>query len=259
MPARHVHLVRHGLPLVDPDAAASSWTLDPAGVGSISALRASGRLPDRAAWFSSPEPKARETAATLTDQPVEVIDALREQVRLHVGWIPDFDAVLAEAFARPERSAYDGWEPLDATGRRISAAVRDLLRRHPTGDLVLVGHGTSLALVAADLTGTPVNPFAPAAMGFPDVVTVRMSSPADVRPLSLRVVMALSVALTVGELVAWQGADRVGWVLGPAGVVSAMASVPRRTRDLGVSLLAAVLIAVFLATGLLLGMPRLRA
>jgi broad specificity phosphatase PhoE len=259
MPARHVHLVRHGLPLVDTGAAASSWVLDPAGTGPIRDLRASGRLPDRATWFSSPEPKARETARLLTDGPVEVVDALREQVRLHVGWITDFDGVLAEAFAHPERPAHDGWEPLEATGRRAAQAVRELLRTHPSGDLVLVGHGTSLALVAAELTGTPVNPYAPAAMGFPDVVTIRMGSGTHPGPLSFRAVVAGAVGLVALELACWLGTGRLGWVLLPAGVASALVTVPRRTRDLGVSLLAAVLIAAFLMIGLVEGIPRLKA
>jgi broad specificity phosphatase PhoE len=214
-------------------------------------------LPTRATWFSSPEAKALATARLLTDGEVEVVGALREQVRLQVGWIDDFDAVLAEAFAHPERPAYDGWEPLAATRLRVVTAVRELLLSHPTGDLVLVGHGTSLALVAAELTGTGVNPYAPAAMGFPDVVTVRMSSSAVAQPLSLRSVVVASVALTLAEFVTWRGTGTVGWVLGPAGVLSGLVCAPRRGRDLGVSLLAAVLLAAFLMTGLVLGYPRL--
>ncbi len=258
MPARHVHLVRHGLPLVDVDAAASDWTLDPAVAGSVRALRGSGRLPERATWFTSPEPKALETARLLTDGRVEVVEALREQVRLQAGWIDDFDGVLAQAFAHPERPAYDGWEPLESTRRRATSAVRDLLRQHPTGDLVLVGHSTCLALVAAELTGTQVNPFAPAAMGFPDVVTVRMSSPAHPGPLSFRAVVAVSVVLTLAEFLTWRATLTVGWVIGPALVLAALVAVPRRGRDLGVSLIAVALIAAFLMTLLVLGYPRLQ-
>jgi broad specificity phosphatase PhoE len=228
MSARHVHLVRHGLPLIDTEAAASSWVLDPAGLGSVRELRASGRLPDRAAWFCSPEPKARETARLLTDGPVEVVEALREQVRLQVGWIKDIDDVLARAFAHPDRPAYDGWEPLEATRHRAGTAVRDLLLRHPTGDLVLVGHGTCLALVAAELTGTPVNPHAPSAMGFPDVVTIRMSAPADPAPLSFRVVLAAATVLVAAEFATWRPPT------GSAGCWARRVSSRRWWRSLGV-------------------------
>jgi len=133
-PARRVHLVRHGLPLMDPDRPASDWELDPAAEHTVRQLRASGRIPQDARWFTSPEPKARRTAELLTDRPVEIVDALREQVRLHVGWIPDFGAVLASAYDEPDRAAYEGWEPLETTRRRATTAVRELMRRHPTGD-----------------------------------------------------------------------------------------------------------------------------
>ena len=258
MPARHVHLVRHGLPLIDYEQPASAWPLDPVGTDAVRELRRSGRLPERATWFCSPEPKALETARLLTDDRVEVVDGLREQVRLQVGWIEDIDVVRRAAYASPDRPAYEGWEPLAATRRRAGDAVHELLRTHPKGDLVLVGHGTCLSLVAAELTGTAANPNAPSAMGFPDVVTIRMRSAAGPAPLAPRAVVAVAAALTVGELASWLGTGRLGWVLAPAALVSAAAVAPRRTRDLGVSLLAAVLIAVFLMSGLVLGVPRLQ-
>lgn len=40
---------------------AAEWDLDPAAYD-VWALRASGRLPARAAWLTSPEPKAAQTA-----------------------------------------------------------------------------------------------------------------------------------------------------------------------------------------------------
>ena len=255
--ARRVHLVRHGLPLVDHDLAASDWELDPAAEHTVRALRASGRIPQDAHWFSSPEPKARSTAALLTDRPVEVVDGLREQVRLHVGWIADFDAVLAAAYDAPDRAAHDGWEPLEATRRRATTAVRDLMLQHPTGDLVLVGHGTCLSLIAADLTGTPVDPRTPTAMGFPDVVTVQMPRPARLAPLTLRTGLLVALVVAVADLAAWWFTDDVGWVLAPTAVVAALGSVPARTRELGVSLLAAVLLSAFVVTVVLLGVVRM--
>jgi broad specificity phosphatase PhoE len=256
-PARRVHLVRHGLPLVDPDLPASGWELDPAAEHAVRHLRGSGRLPQDAHWFTSPEPKARRTAALLTDRPVEVVDGLREQVRLHVGWIADFGAVLAAAYDDPDRPAYEGWEPLETTRRRATTAVRDLMRRYPTGDLVLVGHGTCLSLVAADLTGTPVDPRAPTAWGFPDVVTVEMPRPSRFAPLSLRSGLLVALVVAIAELVAWEITGRVGWVLVPSGVGAALAAGPRRTRELGVSLLAAVLLSSFAVTVVLLGLIRM--
>ena len=258
-PARRVHLVRHGLPLVDPDRPASDWDLDPAAEHTVRELRASGRIPQDARWFTSPEPKARQTAALLTDRPVEVVDALREQVRLHVGWIPDFEAVLTAAYDEPDRAAYEGWEPLETTRRRVTTAVRDLMRRHPNGDLVLVGHATCLSLVAADLTGTPVDPRAPTSLGFPDVVTVEMPRPSRFAPLTLRAGLLVALVVAIADLVTWKLTGRVGWVLVPAGVAAALTAVPSRTRELGVSLLAAALLSAFLVTVVLLGVIRVPA
>ena len=258
-PARRVHLVRHGLPLMDPDRPASDWELDPAAEHTVRQLRSSGRIPQDARWFTSPEPKARRTAELLTDRPVEVVDALREQVRLHVGWIPDFGAVLASAYDEPDRAAYEGWEPLETTRRRATTAVRELMRRHPTGDLVLVGHGTCLSLVAADLTGTAVDPRTPTALGFPDVVTVEMPRPSRLAPLTLRSGLLVALVLAIADLVAWKLTGRVGWVLVPTGVVAALAAVPLRMRELGVSLLAAVLLSAFVVTVVLLGVIRMPA
>jgi broad specificity phosphatase PhoE len=244
---------------MDHDHPASDWHLDPAAEHLVRELRGSGRLPTDAHWYVSPEPKARETAALLTDAPVEVVEALREQVRLHVGWIDDFEGVLAAAFAQPGRPAYDGWEPLAATRERVGTVVRDLLRRHPSGDLVIVGHGTSLALVAAELTGTEVDPRAPAAMGFPDVVTVQMPTPSRTGPLTLRAGLLVAAVIAVLDVTGWEITRRVGWALLPAGVVAVLASVPRRTRELGVSLFAAVLLSSFVVTVVLLGLVRMAA
>ena len=145
------------------------------------------------------------------------------------------------------------------TRRRATTAVRELMRRHPTGDLVLVGHATCLSLVAADLTGTAVDPRTPTALGFPDVVTVEMPRPSRLAPLTLRSGLLVALVLAIADLVAWKLTGRVGWVLVPTGVVAALAAVPSRTRELGVSLLAAVLLSAFVVTVVLLGVIRMPA
>lgn len=165
-------LVRHGRPRVEPGLLASAWELDPAGFDDIWALRESGRLPQRARWFSSPEPKALATAHLLTDTEVGVVDGLREQVRDTADWIEDFEATVRRAFAEPDRPAYDGWEPLAATRERIGTVVRALLAEHAGEDLVLVGHGTAWTVLAADLTSTPPDLERWAALGMPDVIEI---------------------------------------------------------------------------------------
>ncbi|NYI76377.1 broad specificity phosphatase PhoE [Nocardioides panzhihuensis] len=100
------------------------------------------RLPAGATWYSSPEPKAQQTAQLLTDGDVGVVDALREQVR-GAAWVEDFQATVERAFAEPSVPAYEGWEPLVTCRERVTKAVSGILSAHAGEDVVLVGHGTA--------------------------------------------------------------------------------------------------------------------
>ena len=164
-------LVRHGRPLVDPERPASEWDLDPAGFDATWALRESGRLPARAAWFSSPEPKAQQTAQLLTDGDVGIVDELREHERA-AGWLDDFPDRVRAAFAEPGESAAPGWEPLEATRERLLPAVRRILDVHGEDDVVLVGHGTAWTLLVAGLTGREPDLVRWESLGMPDAIEV---------------------------------------------------------------------------------------
>jgi len=161
-------LVRHGRPLVDRGRPAREWPLDPAYAEDVRALRE--RLPTRAAWYSSPEPKALATARLLTEESVEVVDDLREHERHGDEWIDDFELVVRRAFERPEIPAYDGWEPLAETRERVVGAVAGILDRHPRGDVILVGHGTAWTLLVAALRREPPDLDRWARLAMPDVV-----------------------------------------------------------------------------------------
>ncbi|WP_207081975.1 hypothetical protein [Nocardioides sp. S5] len=80
-----LHLVRHGRPAMTRGVPAAEWDLDAGAYDDVWALRASGRLPARAAWFTSPEPKAVQTAQLLTDAQVGVLPQLREHERTGSG------------------------------------------------------------------------------------------------------------------------------------------------------------------------------
>jgi len=161
-------LVRHGRPLVDRARPAHEWSLDPAYAGDVRALRT--LLPRRAAWYSSPEPKALGTARLLTDEPVTVVDDLREHERRSAVWHDDFESVVRRAFADPDRPAATGWEPLADTRRRLVRAVTGILGEHPAGDVVLVGHGTAWTVVRSALTGDEPDLEAWAGLAMPDVL-----------------------------------------------------------------------------------------
>lgn len=166
-----LHLVRHGRPLVEPGVPAARWELDPAGFDDVWALRESGRLPRRAAWFCSPEPKAVATAQLLTESEVGVVDDLREHER-GAAWVEGFASVVERAFAEPDRAAYDGWEPLAHCRERVSAAVGRIVDVHRGEEVVLVGHGTAWTLAVAALGGTTPDLARWRTMAFPDVLVV---------------------------------------------------------------------------------------
>lgn len=169
MTSRRLFLVRHGLPWIERSRPAHEWVLDPAGYPAIDALRSSGRLPARARWFSSPEPKALETAHRLTSSHVTVVPALREHERHFTRWVADFPSVVRRAFERPDEPAMDGWEPIAATRDRLVPVVRRLLAFHPGDEVVLAGHGTAWTLLTAELTGEAPDLERWAALEMPDV------------------------------------------------------------------------------------------
>ncbi len=154
--------------MLDRTRPAHEWTLDPAYDDDVRALR--GRLPELAAWYSSPEPKAFLTARLLTEEPIEIVPDLREHERHTTDWIADFGGVVRRAFARPDLPAFDGWEPLAVTRRRVVAAVRGILEVHRTGDVVLVGHGTAWTLLQAELTGQEPDLDAWERLAMPDLI-----------------------------------------------------------------------------------------
>lgn len=165
-------LVRHGPSAVRPDVAPHEWELDPDRIAAVDALRDSGGLPAEAPWFSSPEPKALETARRLTDRDITVVEALREHERGPTSWFDDvaeWRAVVRRAFTDPDRPALAGWEPLTATRDRLVPAARQIIAQHPGRDVVLVGHGTAWTLLVSELTDTAPDLEAWAALQMPDV------------------------------------------------------------------------------------------
>jgi broad specificity phosphatase PhoE len=156
------------MPLLDPAVRSTDWLLDPEHFDDVWTLRDS--LPTEAVWFSSPEVKAQQTAQLLTDDPVGIVNGLREQVRS--GWLDDIRSVVDRAFANPSVPALDGWETLDACRVRVATTVAGIRAAHPDPDLVLVGHGTAWTVLVAEITGTEPDLDALRAMAFPDLIVL---------------------------------------------------------------------------------------
>lgn len=162
-----LHLVRHGPPAVDHAVPAARWPLCADAPAEIAALAAAGVLPRSARWFSSPEPKAGQTARELTAEAVTMYDALGE-VERPAGVVDDFAGAVRQGFADPDASPLPGWETCAAARRRIGRGVRKLLDAYQGETLVVVGHGTVLTLLVAELTNAPVDTAAWEQMTFPD-------------------------------------------------------------------------------------------
>lgn len=179
-------LVRHGRPAVDRAVPPHRWALAPEASTGLAALRASGRLPDDAVWFSSPEPKALATATGLTDGPVTTVDDLREAGRPAI-WFDDpadFTAAVCRSLDQPDRAAVPGWEPASVTRSRVVSAVRSLLADPMRPEhLVLVGHGTAWTLLVAELTDRSPDLAAWERMAMPDLAVLDL--PADGGPATL--------------------------------------------------------------------------
>jgi len=170
-----LYLVRHGRPRPDPDVPPHEWQLDPAGYDDIVALRDSGSLPTSASWYSSPEPKALETARRLTDAPVSVVADLREHVRGVTPWFDDvgeWHAVVRRAFEDPDTAALPGWERLADCRQRVARSARVILAGHAGGDVVLAGHGTAWTVLVAELTGAAPDLSRWAQLRMPDLIRV---------------------------------------------------------------------------------------
>ncbi|MGN6251674.1 MAG: histidine phosphatase family protein [Marmoricola sp.] len=253
---RRVHLVRHGAPLVDRDAAAATWSLDPAATDDVRRLAAD--LPRRARWFTSPEPRARQTAELLTDADVEVVGDLAEQVRLHAEWIDDFDAVRRAALREPDVSAHEGWEPAARTRRRLRRALGRILAEHPDEDIVVISHGTAIALMAADLTDSPVDIDLPGRLALPDVVVVELRRPQRVPPPSPAQAAIGTLLVAAAELFSHAAGDRLGIVSAVVALLGLLLAVVPRTRSLGWSVVAGAAVGLLVAAILVVaGAPRM--
>lgn len=163
----HIHLVRHGSPLIDTAKQPADWDLEPDGFADIDRLGVSGVLPSDARWVSSTEPKAVQTAERLTGGRIETDSSLGEQKR-PPGWVKDFAIHIHRTLVTEATSVAEGWEPAAATRARVSKAVRAIIDETTGRDLVLVGHSTPWLLLVSELTGRPVDLAAWERMLLPD-------------------------------------------------------------------------------------------
>ena len=158
---RSLILVRHSLPVLRRDVPAADWHLSPEGV--LRAREFARRLlrTDAACVFTSTEPKAIETAQAIAGElnvPVEQAPGLHEHERPEAQLLSreSFEQRISDLFARPDELVF-GAETAAQARKRFTMAVMRLVARGP-GDVIVVTHGTVMALFVAEVTG--IEPFA---------------------------------------------------------------------------------------------------
>lgn len=158
---RYLFYLSHPQVLIDPDLPVTDWSLSNTGWGRAIAL-AGRRWPRPPAHvFSSPETKARQTAAILATPlgvPVNILPRTGEVDRSATGYLPhdDHEAQADLLFADPTQSA-NGWErAVDAQGRML-ASLAQIQRTHPAGDLLMVGHGAVGTFLWCALSGRRIH------------------------------------------------------------------------------------------------------
>src|SRR5439155_6030786 len=103
---------------------------------------------------TSHEPKAIQTGervAEILKRPVVTADNLHEHDRSNETTFHGFEtfrSIIASLFEKPHALVY-GKETADEAHARFAGAVRDVVKRYPDGNLVIVTHATVLTLVVS--------------------------------------------------------------------------------------------------------------
>jgi broad specificity phosphatase PhoE len=145
---------------VNPAVPVPDWGLSDKGRARVIALARTGWPPDLVAILTSPDTKARQTAAILAAErglAVTVVPGSGEVDRSATGYVPHdrHEALADQVFAHPDVSAC-GWETARAAQARVVAALSPFFG--PTaGATVVVGHGGVGTLIWCHLAGVAIS------------------------------------------------------------------------------------------------------
>ena len=155
--ATRLILVRHADPERSPDEPASAWHLSARGRARACALARQLAPVSAVRIYTSRERKALETAHALgevLDLPVHQVDGLHEHDRRDTPLLDAevFEASMQQFFASPGECVF-GRESADAASARFTRAMASLIATADTDDLIVVAHGTVMALFLARTAG----------------------------------------------------------------------------------------------------------
>jgi broad specificity phosphatase PhoE len=152
-------LVRHAAVKTEPAVLPSFWQLSDEGRARARALARERLWRPIERIFTSPEAKALETAHIIAGpngMTVTAVEDLREVERPANQWFDDdypggYAGAVRDYMAAPERATH-GWEPAAEAQQRIRACI-DWLRRWEPYGFAVAGHGQTLSLYIASVTG----------------------------------------------------------------------------------------------------------
>jgi broad specificity phosphatase PhoE len=156
-----VFFITHPDVLIDPAVPVTEWPLNQHGLGRMRAMLTQPWVVGISHVASSAERKAIDGAAILAAHlglPPAIHPGLGENNRSSTGYLPktEFETVADAFFARPSESVR-GWERAVDAQARIVAAVTEVMRTAPAGDIAIVSHGGVGALLSCYLQASPIS------------------------------------------------------------------------------------------------------
>ena len=151
-----VILIKHARPLIQPEAPPSRWHLSDEGRESCGRHSAALRPFAPMTFFTSPQPKAAETAALVAASfgtTAVPLDDLREHDETGTPFFQseaDFSRAVGEFFARPGERVF-GAESAQEALTRFATEVDGLIRE-ADGAFAVVTHGRVIALYVESCT-----------------------------------------------------------------------------------------------------------
>ena len=188
---RKLVLVRHAQPEIDSTLDAREWQLSIQGKRQSETLAESLREYDPTVVITSDESKAVQTGTIIAQRlsvSQETIADLYEHDRRGVPFFSEkgsFEELVARLFLEPQRLVF-GNETGDQAYDRFAAAIEQVLKNYPEGNVVVVTHGTVLTLYVSRKVGLEPVSFwrslgLPAAivLELPDIKLEAMINPVD--------------------------------------------------------------------------------
>jgi broad specificity phosphatase PhoE len=146
-------LIRHADPEIDANLPAADWSLSARGVDRAKALASRLTPVGLERIYSSPEPKAMQTAGVLRDVfrvPIVAVHGLSEHDRKGTALLSAaaFGQTMRTFFSQPSAHVF-GNESAERARTRFEQALFPLLSEGD-GDIMVVTHGTVLTLAIAN-------------------------------------------------------------------------------------------------------------